>query len=214
MDSGEINTDLAMQMRKLGVRYSRRDCIKLCQENILSRNFGCHSIKPSTNGSRGSGGAASGCPISLRFLFNLTDCLDSCPHECRAESYDLSTSYSEYPSRVYFDKLRRGVLAPLFSINSSSLSHQQQNDNEELFQLKMARRSLTRVFVYFDEIKYTQITETPTMCFVDLVANVGGTMGLFIGISLLSFVELIELFLETLGIFWMSLRRRNKSRVG
>ena len=34
----------------------------------------------------------------------------------------------------------------------------------------------------------------------DLISNIGGNLGLFIGISFLSFAEIIELFLETIHI--------------
>lgn len=70
--------------------------------------------------------------------------------------------------------------------------------------LELARASLVKLFVYFDDIKYTRITEAPSITFVDLVANIGGTLGLFIGISLLSFVELIELVMEIIVILYVN----------
>jgi len=36
---------------------------------------------------------------------------------------------------------------------------------------------------------------------LDLISNIGGNMGLFIGVSFLSFAELIELFIEIVLIF-------------
>jgi hypothetical protein len=55
--------------------------------------------------------------------------------------------------------------------------------------------------VFYDRLSYTEITEKPSVPFVDLVSNVGGTFGLFIGISLLSFLEVVELIYEMLSIF-------------
>ena len=50
--------------------------------------------------------------------------------------------------------------------------------------------------IYFNDLEYTQIEETEKNDIVDLVANVGGTVGVFIGISILSFAELLEFFIE------------------
>ena len=43
---------------------------------------------------------------------------------------------------------------------------------------------------------YTLMLELPKIKIVDLVANLGGILGLFIGISFLSFVEILEIILE------------------
>jgi hypothetical protein len=40
------------------------------------------------------------------------------------------------------------------------------------------------------------INEIPSTLLIDLVGNIGGQLGLFIGISLLSFIEIIELFID------------------
>jgi hypothetical protein len=50
--------------------------------------------------------------------------------------------------------------------------------------------------VYFEDSAYTSISEIPKMSFLDLIANIGGNLGLFIGISFLSFAEFIELLIE------------------
>ena len=46
--------------------------------------------------------------------------------------------------------------------------------------------------VYFERLEYTLISQSEKTTLSDLVANVGGTFGLFIGISFLSFLEILE----------------------
>ena len=58
------------------------------------------------------------------------------------------------------------------------------------------------VRIYFDDLSYTLVSESPKTELVDMIANVGGLLGLFMGMSLLSFVEVIELFCEFGFIFW------------
>jgi hypothetical protein len=54
--------------------------------------------------------------------------------------------------------------------------------------------------VYFDSLDYTLIDQIPKMNKLDLISNIGGNLGLFIGVSFLSFAEIIELFIEILFI--------------
>jgi hypothetical protein len=54
--------------------------------------------------------------------------------------------------------------------------------------------------VYFDSLDYTLIDQIPKMNMLDLISNIGGSLGLFIGVSFLSFAEIIELFIEILFI--------------
>jgi hypothetical protein len=37
---------------------------------------------------------------------------------------------------------------------------------------------------------------------IDLISNIGGILGLFLGVSFLSIIELIELFLEILFLLY------------
>jgi hypothetical protein len=54
--------------------------------------------------------------------------------------------------------------------------------------------------VYYGNLQYTVIDQIAQMNGFDLISNIGGNLGLFIGISFLSFAELIELLVEILCI--------------
>ena len=56
--------------------------------------------------------------------------------------------------------------------------------------------------IFYDELSYTLISESPKVQLVDMFANIGGLLGLFTGMSVLSFVELAELAVELLLIVW------------
>lgn len=66
--------------------------------------------------------------------------------------------------------------------------------------------------IYFDEIKYTRMEESPQMELVDLVANIGGTLGLFIGVSFLSFAEALEFVFIMIGTIFNRLFFTNPNR--
>ncbi len=54
--------------------------------------------------------------------------------------------------------------------------------------------------VFYESLQYTVIDQIEKMDIFDLISNIGGNLGLFIGISFLSFAELIELFVEIICI--------------
>ena len=54
--------------------------------------------------------------------------------------------------------------------------------------------------VYYENLQYTVIDQIAQMNVFDLISNIGGNLGLFIGISFLSFAELIELLVEIICI--------------
>ena len=54
----------------------------------------------------------------------------------------------------------------------------------------------------FSDLKYTLITQKPKIELFGFISNIGGTLGLFIGFSFISVLELFELLVEyTLIIF-------------
>lgn len=53
-----------------------------------------------------------------------------------------------------------------------------------------------RLYVYYRELKYTLIEQTPSIDIANLISNLGGIFGLFLGTSFLSFVEILELIFE------------------
>lgn len=193
-------------MKRIGMRYTRRDCVKLCEQKLIIEHNKCYSLDyPKIFD-------FPPCPNPVELSFNMTDCVDQCPHECSSTTYDLSISYGEFPSRIYMENLMRrdqtGLYRWAFQAYQDGNSSGYQIDS-----LVLARASLVKIFIYFEDIKYTRISEAPTITFVDLIANIGGTLGLFIGISLLSFVELIELIFDIVVIVWVSYKTKRQARI-
>jgi len=56
------------------------------------------------------------------------------------------------------------------------------------------------IYVYYEDLKYTLISQQPKIQFIDLISNIGGSLGLFVGISFISFLELFEILIEIIFI--------------
>jgi len=60
--------------------------------------------------------------------------------------------------------------------------------------------NIVSFILFYTSLDYTMIDQISKMDGYDLISNIGGNLGLFIGISFLSFAEFIELFIEIIYI--------------
>jgi len=58
------------------------------------------------------------------------------------------------------------------------------------------------IYVYYQDLKYTLISEQPKVELFGLISNLGGILGLFIGFSFISLLELFELMAEFIYILF------------
>ena len=68
--------------------------------------------------------------------------------------------------------------------------------------------SVMKVNIFYNKLSYDYYSDTPLLTFVGLLSNFGGYLGLFIGMSVLSMLEVIEL----LFIFIVEVSKKLKSR--
>jgi hypothetical protein len=69
--------------------------------------------------------------------------------------------------------------------------------------------TLNQVQVYFKENQFDVKKRSERFGFIDFISNCGGLMGLFMGISLLSIVEILHYFLYFLWELFSKLFRQN-----
>jgi hypothetical protein len=60
-------------------------------------------------------------------------------------------------------------------------------------------------------MRYTEISQQAKMVISDLISGLGGEFGLFIGVSFLSFIETVELFLEVLINLYFLMKKKTIS---
>ena len=59
-----------------------------------------------------------------------------------------------------------------------------------------AANSVVKVNIFYDSMSYELSTESPKMDIVSVLASIGGNLGLFLGVSVFSLCELIEVAIE------------------
>lgn len=57
-------------------------------------------------------------------------------------------------------------------------------------------KNMTKINIYYDSFEYTVISQIPKIKMEDFLAGIGGILGLFLGASILSFVEIVEMVIE------------------
>jgi len=104
-------------------------------------------------------------------------CSKYCPLECDSMNYIIN-SFSEQISV------------------SGDVSKNQKSVFFNLSTYEEAKQSYFGIRIYYNELKYTLISEDPKTEAFNFVSNIGGILGLFLGISFLSFIEIFEILFE------------------
>ena len=172
--------------------YRQSDCFDLCYQNYLNKKCKCYDalvrsidilLMPCITANE------TVCQIETLKYFSTKSneiCADQCPAECYTTTYSFKSSIQAYPSQSYaYSMLKDASLLARFE-NKTNLDYETLKEN------------ILAVNVYFEALESTMIDEGKQMELVDLIASIGGTMGLFLGISVLSLFEIVEILLEIL----------------
>lgn len=182
-----INTVLSREVERLNMSYSRTNCLILCHQKQIIDKVGCYDIRfPRILDAQPCRNQSSFNQLrSVSFLNSL--CTDLCPQECEITHFDVSVSYLDFPTYLTYKDILATYLDQLAKLFKT------ENITYEMF-----AKSFVGVNIYFNEIKVTEMEESASMNFAELVSNIGGTIGIFVSFSLLGLVEFIELVIESI----------------
>ena len=108
--------------------------------------------------------------------FSKENCLSECPLECYLERFDASLSSIELVSNMAFDYL-------------SSNSNLSSDFVTSFVDKEKAAQSIVGLNVFYKTLSYDMSNESPQITLVVLFANIGGYLGLFLGMSVFSIFE-------------------------
>lgn len=114
-------------------------------------------------------------------------CEEVCPLECSSVDFTYEKSSAGFPSPSFLENF----------LDNSDI--EKLLDTSEVT-MELIRQSFLSLHVQFEDMVYTSITEQENLTVIDLIANIGGTLGLFIGISFLSFLEMVEILIKLFSI--------------
>ena len=154
------------------------------------------------------------CVDRLSDTFNAnTEC--DCPNECTTSSYDVTITQLEWPTNRSLSRFVTNVYqqlnndsAVLYTISAIEkyLNDKLTNRQDGLSHLRSTFGSVT---VYFRDLSETIIEERPVYNFVMIISNFGGLLGLYLGFSVLTVLELDDFGFDFME--YIRLRGKKKS---
>ncbi len=189
----ELNKTIINYMLSKNISYSQRDCFELCfdihflNDNTCKCNTYLGNVYEDCVINSNNNKLVKDCYFTKRISFYNQNpdeyCSKYCPFECNSYNLNIIPSFLSYPST-----------GPITKYDND------QNFNSAFKTYEEVRRNYFEFNVYYSDLKYLVISETPKTQSFDLISSVGGIFGVFIGISFLSFIEIIELFIEVIFI--------------
>ena len=192
--------------------YEQLLCLKICSQLYLIEKCKCFDYSLPNISSIKMNGCFTDRDLNClknnnEYLFeNFVELCDkNCPMQCSQIIYKTAISFSQYPTEWYSEKIIKDNGIFLRNITKeNNLSYDQ-------WSFDYLKQTTLKLNIYYDDLFFIMVTEIPAFTIDSLIAYIGGTMGLFLGISLLSLIELVELIFHI--IYNATVKKLYKNRV-
>ena len=181
-----FDSDLYRHIVKSKKVYRQTDCFDLCLQNNIIESCKCYYLEyPKINTSQPCLNTSQLLCASYHYTNFIEanvkkNCSKYCPLECHSVANDLFLSTSDFPTENLYDILKK----------DQSFTHKYFNRSDLSF--GMLKDKGYAVNIFYPNLKYTVITELEKITIIDLLAGIGGTLGLFLGLSLRHLIKIVE----------------------
>ena len=176
-DTSEYVSKLFQYFIQNNKTYLQKDCLDLCIDQLIKQKCNCTDEM----------GEINNCLDKLlcianyynqfmRKLIKLSDtmCLSDCPIECDSIQFRVHANYV-------------GIIPKEYLIDNN-------------LPIDLLENGIL-INIFYPQLKYTFLNQIQKTEPFDLASNVGGILGLFIGFSFFTFIELIEIIFELIFYF-------------
>ena len=193
--------DLYNLISQSGYFYTQQFCFYQCYQEFIVRKYNCSSARflslfNATNCNHQEINSIMFANDDFSSIFINKNCLSACPLECDQALYKTSVSFSQMSENEYYvQSIKTRPNLTLDFLNRTLNS-------------QTAKESIVRVNIFYESLSYTLATESPKLDGISLLGEIGGNLGLFLGISVFSVCEVIEVAIEI--FFILNKRHQNK----
>ena len=184
--SFESDSELYNLIQKSKYQYTQQFCLSQCFQRYLINNFNCTTsyIVGFFNNTNVCDEIAFLLSQNSTFIDDyLTNiCIPMCPLECNQTLIKTSISSVLLVGDGYLSRIKNSNLSTDF-INRT-------------IDAATVEKSIVHVNIFYESLSYTETTESPQMNIVSLLGSIGGHLGLFLGVSIFSLCEIIEVLIE------------------
>ncbi|XP_069486423.1 acid-sensing ion channel 5 [Ambystoma mexicanum] len=181
---GECNPSLKLKFHKV---YSTYGCLQECKAKYIKKHCGCLPFLLPGNGTECDLEKLYKCVSpALDIIEKMGICSigrhnSTCPVPCEETDYPAAVTYSTFASKsalkLLSSKLRKSI--------------------------EYIRNNLVHIDVRYHDLNYKMTQQQKALTTTELLADVGGQLGLFCGASVITVIEILE-YLFT-NLFWMCL---------
>eukprot|EP00112_Aurelia_sp_Birch-Aquarium-sp1_P002370 Seg1260.11 transcript_id=Seg1260.11/GoldUCD/mRNA.D3Y31 product="Degenerin-like protein unc-105" protein_id=Seg1260.11/GoldUCD/D3Y31 len=184
-------------------QYSRPTCFYACMADNCYKNCGdvpaiFNDLTPT---SRYPSQGNKTLNEKLECFFKCTEGINvkgcDCPLPCRETKYETKVDREPWPQPWQVDFLKP-ALAKVAGISVNDVTED------------LVKQHLIMLNVYYDELSTTNIEEKQLYTFGKILSDVGGQMGMFLGASFISLIEIICLVFSMIVQCW---KKRKKNDV-
>ncbi|KAK3606183.1 hypothetical protein CHS0354_010824 [Potamilus streckersoni] len=184
-------------MASYGINYTRQSCQLMCQAIKILETCGCYdddgeelirksrarlNLKPCRNGPE------IRCRDKLNSEFEGKEQVCNCYNPCYEAQYSRSTGSRQWPTDEY-----AGVLLESLCEKDNTIC---QSFKTRFTDQRSQSQNFIKLNIYYADLNFEYIEETPQIEAGDFLANIGGVIGLWIGLSVLSLCEVLQLVAE------------------
>ncbi|XP_070539351.1 uncharacterized protein [Ptychodera flava] len=165
-------------------KYSVLACENACVLNALEQYCGCtDSIHRNGRVCRLLDEDEDRCK-NLIYYFSRNNMLPcDCRQPCRERQFSLTMSQSLWPSDVYLRHLLQSV-------------HNENPKTRNINDALSARSNFVKLEIYLERLSYEVTSEYKAYTWEDLLSDIGGTLGLYIGLSVITVCEFIKFIVD------------------
>ena len=188
--------------------YSRDSCILFCAQLMTTQVCKCNSYDIDyripgfdlcLEDSKETCASSFWTSTFTKNTYILDHCIPKCPLECNQRIITKNVYYYQYPTLAY---------AQTTSADATLL---QKYPNQTDFTVYTnLYRNMAKLSIFYETLVYVKIEEKAEITFDNLIGTLGGHLHLFLGMSLLSFFEIIELIIISISIHYERKKKRRQ----
>jgi hypothetical protein len=193
--NAEFHSELFDLIQNSEYRYKQELCFWQCIQRTLLLECNCTdptiiSILPNASRCIEQNEKEFACYLNLwngkikNKIFFVENCQSECPLECYLDEFDASLSSNQIFSNFYLNFLNS---------NHTNLSNDFQTTQIDSLGVK---ESFVSFNIFYKSLSYEISSESPQLTLITLFANIGGYLGLFLGVSIFSLFEPIQILIE------------------
>ncbi|XP_078698642.1 epithelial sodium channel subunit alpha-like isoform X1 [Branchiostoma floridae x Branchiostoma belcheri] len=184
-------------------RYSQQNCLATCHQEHMVEICGCADVtflQPNGAEFCNSSKSVVDCEEKVKQRLGNGNLTCQCPISCMDRIYRKAIGLSEWPADSYVSTVLNKLKTKRRGPGTGIL-----DDRDEF------KKNLLKLNIYYEALNYETITESPAYEVENLLGDLGGQLGLWVGMSCLSAMELLEFLVDIAIILWKKMSNREKT---